>query len=130
MKLKALFALSILFLALSSSEAIINPAGGKWTKVSVVAVTACTAARCPPHGWLTVQLSAAATGTPPDCSRDYRDWVAIDTSEGAGGGSPAVMLHSALMLGTTFTITGTGTCGVDAVIETLGTITESTPRNR
>jgi len=125
LRIKTLFALSVLSLALTSSEAALNPAGGSWPNATIVSVTACTAARCPPHGWVTVQLSGNATGNPPTCSNENRNSVAIDTSEGAGGGFAAAMLQSSMMLGTSITITGTGKCSVDPVIETAGTVTES-----
>lgn len=128
MKLKILFAL-VLPLPLSTSEAALN-VGGTWQNVTVVGLTACTAARCPPHGWVTVQLSANATGNPPACSGDNRNMVALDTAEGRGGAFAAAMMQSSMLLGTTLTISGTGNCSVDAVIETAGTVAETPPRNR
>jgi len=123
MRFETLFAPSLLSLALTSSDAAINPSGGSWTNAKVVSFTACTAARCPPHGWVTVQLSANALGNPPPCSSDHRDSVAIDT-EGKAGGFAATMLQAGLLIGTTFSVNGTGACNVDAVIETAGTVTE------
>jgi hypothetical protein len=129
-KLKTLFALSVLSLALTSSEAAMSPSGGTWSNVTVVGETACTAARCPPHGWMTFQLSANATSNPPDCSRDNRNQVAVDSSEGTGGGLAVMILSMSVMTGETLTISGAGNCGVDAVIETLAIVTKSSPRNK
>lgn len=129
MKFKILFAL-VPTLSLSASEAALNPPGGSWSNVTVVGVTACTAARCPPHGWLTVQLSADATGNPPDCSRDNRNRIALDTSEGKGGAFAAAMLQTSMLSGMSVTISGTGNCSVDPWIETSGTVTEEARRNR
>jgi hypothetical protein len=129
-KFETLFALSLLSLALTSSDAAINPGGGTWSSVTVVGVTACTPTRCPPKGWVIVQLSANASGNPPFCSSEHRDSVAIDFKE-AGGAFAAQMLQVGLVTGLTFTVNGTGTCGVDAAIETAGTVTElSQQRNR
>ena len=123
MKFKTVFAMSALALALTSSKAAMHPGGGTWTNVTVVGETACTAARCPPHGWVTFKLSADATGNPPDCSRENRNQIAIDVSEGTGGGWAAHMLNLGMVSGMSFTVNGTGMCSVDAVIETAGTVT-------
>lgn len=129
MKFKILFAL-LPFLSLSVSQAANpNPAGGTWTNVTVVGMTACTAERCPPKGWIVVEVSANATGTPPTCAHDNPRSVAIDMQTAAGGFAAAI-LQSATLIGTPITIAGTGTCGVDAAIESLAKVTESTSRNR
>lgn len=126
MKLRILFVL-LAPLSLSTSEAALNLVG-TWQNVTVVGLTACTAARCPPHGWVTVQLSANATGNPPACSSDNRNMVALDTAEGRGGAFPAAMMQSSMIIATTLTIYGTGNCSVDPVIETAATVAET--RNR
>ena len=41
----------------------------------------------------------------------------------------AALLQSGALIGTTLNITGAGTCGVDAAIESLGKVTELTSRN-
>ena len=129
MNFKSVSAL-LLPLLLSASVAAMNPGGGTWANVTVTGLTACTAARCPPHGWVTVQLSANATSNPPACSSDNRNSVAIDTSEGKGGAFAAAIAQSSMMLGSTISIIGTGNCSVDAVIETAGTVSETPLRNR
>jgi hypothetical protein len=127
-RFKTLSALSLLSLVpLTSSDAAINPGGGSWTNVSVVGFTACTAARCPPHGWVTVQLSANASGNPPPCSSDHRDSVAIDT-EGKAEAFAVTMLQAGILMGATFSVKGAGACSVDAAIETAGIVTESPPK--
>ena len=124
MTFKTLLALSLLSVALTSSDAATNPGGGSWTNARVVRFTSCTTERCPPHGWVTVQLSAKASGNPPPCSNDHRDSVAIDTEDKAGA-LAATMLQAGLLVGATFTVSGTGTCSVDPAMETVGTITEA-----
>lgn len=130
MNFKALFALSALSLALASSDAAINPGGGAWTNVTVVSMTACTAARCPPHGWVTAQLSANASGSPPACASEHRDSVAVDDSEGKGGGMALMLLNMSMLTAEPISIAGTGACSVDAVIETAGTVTSSHQASR
>ena len=94
----------------------------------VVSVTACTAERCPPKGWIVVEFSANAAGSPPTCAPDNPRNVAVGM-ETAAGAFAAALLQSGALLGTTLNITGTGACGVDAAIESLAKVTELTSRN-
>lgn len=129
-KFKILLSALLLSLSLSVSQAANpNPAGGTWNNVTVVSVTACTAERCPPKGWVIVQFSADATGSPPACARDNPRSVAIDMQTAAGGFAAAI-LQTGTLTGMTLNIAGTGACEVDAAIESLGKVIEGTARNR
>jgi hypothetical protein len=128
-KFKILFALLPLLSLSVSQAANPNPAGGTWTNVTVVGMTACTAARCPPQGWIVVEVSANAAGSPPACARDNPRSIAIDVETKAGAFAAAI-LQSAALSGMPITIVGAGTCGVDAAIESVAKVTELTSRNR
>lgn len=129
MKFKILSTL-VLPLSLSVSQAANpTPTGGIWTNVTVVAVTACTAERCPPKGWIVIEVSANATGSPPTCAHDNLRSVAIDMQT-ATGAFAAGIIQTATLTGMSITIAGTGTCGVDAAIESLAKVTELTSRSR
>jgi hypothetical protein len=112
-----------LLLPLSAFAAIPNQQGGVWTGVTVMGLTACTAERCPPKGWLVVELSANATGAPPACAHDNPRSIAVSLSENAGGGMAAAILERAQMMGEQLTVIGTGTCSVDAAMESLAKVT-------
>jgi hypothetical protein len=114
-------------LATSTALNAATPVGGTWSNVIVASVTVCTAARCPPKGWVTVQLSTAATGNPPQCSADNRNAVAVDLSTVAGA-MAAGMLQTASLAGMSVTMTGAGKCDVDSAIETLATVVSSSER--
>jgi hypothetical protein len=112
----------LLVLALGVSEAA-QVDDGRWTDVTVTNLAVCVAKSCGPKGWLVVGLSATAGRSPPACSKDNRDTVAVDVSTAAGEFAAQLLRHS-IETGSKLTIVGTGTCDLNSEVETLGFISE------
>lgn len=98
-------------------------ASGSWSSVSVSGITNYTTegGYAATGGIVLVEASAAASGS-PSCGSGNSRWFVIDTSTGAGAYA-ALLIQRALTAGTTFSASGTGTCGIVSSMETLGSIT-------
>jgi hypothetical protein len=101
--LKLVSALAALLLASGAAFA-----GGTWTNVIVVLISASTSQRIAPDGMVEVELSANASGG-ATCGNSYPQWVTIDTSS-SGGKIAASILKEARLTRQPVSVVGTGTC--------------------
>ena len=83
-------------------------AGGTWTNVVVILISASTSEHISPDGIVEVELSATPVGGAA-CGSGYSQWVTIDTSS-SGGKIAASILAEARLTRQPVSVIGTGTC--------------------
>jgi hypothetical protein len=116
--MKHLKLLPVLLLSMSSVAA--PPSGSSWKDVKVSDVTIYAAGGPTGKGHLVITFSSNGMGT-PNCASGYPRNLLIDIST-PGGAMAAAVLQSGMILNSTVTVTGTGTCSVIANTETLASI--------
>jgi hypothetical protein len=110
----------IAFVALSLTSTVAF-AGGQWTNVTIMYVTAWSAKSSSNKMVFLVKLSADATGG-PSCSTNQAEAVINVSNE---SDSAVATIQRAMTFGYPVTITGTGSCGVRRNRETIATVTGS-----
>lgn len=125
MKKRALL-LPAVFLSLASAAA--PPAGSAWKDARVTDVTIYPAGGPGGKGYIVVTFASNGMGT-PSCASGYPKNLVLDISTG-GGGLAAAMVEQSLMMGSTLTVTGSGTCAasVNPPMETLASIQATSMR--
>jgi hypothetical protein len=125
MKKRALL-LPAIFLSLSSAAA--PPGGSAWKDAKVTDVTIYATGGPGGKGYMVVTFASNGVGT-PSCASGYPKNLVIDVST-PGGAMTAAEVERSLMLGSTLTVMGSGTCaaGVNHSMETLASIQSTSMR--
>ena len=115
-----------LLLSLSSAAAYAD--GSSWKEAKVTDVTIYATGGPGGKGYMVVTFASNGVGT-PRCASGYPKSLVIDISID-GGRLVAATVEQSLMLGSTLTVMGSGTCaaGINPSMETLASIQATSMR--